>query len=402
MSADGHNASPFSPRTMLWVAAAGILAFAALLLLGTYAPDLRNGRNGGAHALSTSAVGFRGIADYIDDLPWDIASYFVRQDDQWGDVALLVLTPEAGTDPAEIEKRLKARGESATLIVLPKWRVAPLPDKTAWVQNGGPLPTFAIEQLVRQVPNVAITRSAGGQLRAAGEFPAEGVTGAPAQLQTISGRNIRPLIVDGEGRAVLAEIGDRELYILADPDLLNNQGMRSAETARAAIAMLNWLNSTGAETIDFDLTLNGFGRSPSLLKLAFEPPFLALTIALLGAALLAGIQAIFRFGPPAGEVREIAFGKRALVDNSAALLKLARREHRTGDRYAALTRDAVAQATGAPAHADDAALDAYLDRLASPRFTELAAAARDAADPGALTTAARALYRWRRDVIREG
>ena len=49
-----------------------------------------------------------------------------------------------------------------------------------------------------------------------------------------------------------------------------------------------------------------------------------------------------------------------------------------------------------------AALDAYLDRLAEPKFSHLGQAARDAASPGALLAAAQALYRWRRDVIREG
>lgn len=396
------SASPFSVRTMLWVVAAGILAFAGLLILGTYAPDLRNGRNGGAHALSTSAIGFHGLADLIDGLPWEDWSYFVRSDGEWDGKELLVLTPEPGTDPDEIGKRLAPRADKPTLIVLPKWWVRQMPQKPAWVESAGTLPVEEIQRLIRQVPNFALHRSAGGQLRAVNGLPADAATGAPAQLQTISGRNLRPLIVDGEGRIVLAEVGGRPLYILADPDLLNNQGLASADTARAAIAMIDWLNSSGAETVDFDLTLNGFGRSPSLMKLALEPPFLALTLCLLGAALLAGIQALFRFGPPAREEREIAFGKRALVDNSAALLKLARRQHRVGGRYALLTRDAVVAATGAPAQADEAALDAYLDRLAEPRFSELAAAARVAADPAELAQAARALYRWRRDVIREG
>lgn len=400
MSADS-GASPFSARTMLWVAAAGIVAFAALLLLGAYAPDFRNGRNGGAHALSTSAIGFRGIVDLIDGLPWDISSYYVR-DETWSDPALLVLTPEIWTDPKEIEKRLDEREGHTTLIVLPKWEVAPLPKKTAWVQQIGLLPPPAVQKLIRQVPRFGIARSAGGQLRPMNGFPPETATGAPAQLQTISGRNLRPLLVNGEGRIVLAQVGDREVYILADPDLLDNQGLRDADVARAAIAMLVWLNSSGAETVDFDLTLNGFGKAPSLLKLAFEPPFLALTLCILGAALLAGLQGLVRFGPPARKEREIAFGKRALVDNSASLLRLARREHRMGGRYAALTRDAVAHATGAPPQAGEAETDAYLDRLAEPRFSELASAARQAPDAATLLVAARALYRWRRDVIREG
>src|ERR1700745_945236 len=51
----------FNPKTMLLITAIGALAFIAMLVLGAYAPDLRSGRNGGAHALSNAATGFSGI-----------------------------------------------------------------------------------------------------------------------------------------------------------------------------------------------------------------------------------------------------------------------------------------------------------------------------------------------------
>ena len=113
---------------------------------------------------------------------------------------------------------------------------------------------------------------------------------------------------------------------LADPDLINNHGLRNAETARAALALIDALNSTGARQVDFDLTMNGLGArgaAPNLLQLAFEPPFLAMTLALFVAALLAGLHGAFRFGPARREERAIAFGKAALVENSAGLIRLA-------------------------------------------------------------------------------
>lgn len=405
MSAPGEEqaGSPFSARTVLWVILAGALAFLGLLVLSAYAPELRSGKNGGSHALSVSAVGFKAIVTLIDETGG--TARLIRDEKALGTEDLLVLTPDLSTDPAKLAERVNRRIAQPTLIVLPKWGVMPLKGNKSWVQEAGPLPPPMIETLLAKVARLRVKRSAGGQLQ-----PREGLTeaaqmGAPATYQSISGDKLTPLLVDREGRAALAAYDDRKLYILADPDLLDNLGMASEDRARAALAMLDDLNSTDAEGIAFDLTLNGFARSPSLLKLAFEPPFLALTLAILGAALLAGIHAWGRFGAPAGEERAIGFGKRALVDNAAGLIKRARREHRTGERYALMTRDVVASATGAPQGAGDAVLAAYLDRLGDPAgggYSELAARATAAGHRDELLAAARALYFWRKDVTREG
>lgn len=168
------------------------------------------------------------------------------------------------------------------------------------------------------------------------------------------------------------------------------------------MALLDQIAIVDRET-SFDLTLMGFGANPSLIKLAFEPPFLPLTLCLLFAALLAGLHAARRFGPTAREGRKVAFGKRAIAENAAAMLRLARRRHRTGGRYATLTREAVATASGAPPGLTGDALDRYLDRLTreGDPFTSLAARAEAAPDPRRLLIAARALHHWRRTVTRE-
>ncbi|MBL7325242.1 hypothetical protein INQ16_26855, partial [Escherichia coli] len=134
---------------------------------------------------------------------------------------------------------------------------------------------------------------------------------------------------------------DQPTLIVADPDLLDNQGLKTLAGAERAMQLLDW-GDDGQRGIAVDLTLHGFGSNPNLLKLAFEPPFLPLTLCLLVAALLAGWHALLRFGPALPEARGVAFGKRAIAENGAALLRLAGRRHRTGDRYAALIRDAAA------------------------------------------------------------
>jgi hypothetical protein len=130
----------------------------------------------------------------------------------------------------------------------------------------------------------------------------------------------------------------------------------------------------------------------------FEPPFVALTLGIAAALLLTGWHALARFGAARPAARAIAFGKAALVDNSAALMRKARRESRMGGRYAAVIRDRAARAFGAPARLQGEALDAYLDGLKRPqRFTDLRRRAEQAGDRIEMLHAAQALHAWQSD-----
>jgi hypothetical protein len=209
-----------------------------------------------------------------------------------------------------------------------------------------------------------------------------------------------PLLTDGKGGIVLARYGTGPLYILADPDLLSNAGMKDPRQAAAALAMLDWMNSTGATSIGFDVTMNGLGHSQSPLKLAFTPPFLAMTLALAAVLLLVGWHALGRFGPIRPRGRAIAFGKAALVENSAKLIRRAGRETQLGGRYAQMIRERAVATFGVPARLKDAALDAYLDKLGAwrgHRFSELARAAETTEDREALVAAAQALHQWQKE-----
>jgi hypothetical protein len=199
---------------------------------------------------------------------------------------------------------------------------------------------------------------------------------------------------------VLARYGEGPLYILADPDLLSNAGMKDPRQAAAALAMLDWMNSTGATTIGFDVTMNGLGHSQSPLRLAFTPPFLAMTLALAAVLVLVGWHALGRFGPIRPRARAIALGKAVLVENSAKLIRRAGRETSLGGRYAQVIRERAVATFGVPARLKDAALDAYLDKLGAwrgRRFSELARTAETTQDRDALVAAAQALHQWQKE-----
>jgi hypothetical protein len=227
---------------------------------------------------------------------------------------------------------------------------------------------------------------------------------APALPQVIEGEGLVPLLILPNGGTLLAQIEGRPHYILADPDLLNNHGISDPARARAAIALLDSLNAMDADSINFATFTDvpAAHDPPGLLRLVLEPPFLAMTLALLVAALLAGFHGAIRFGQPRREERTIALGKAALVENSAGLIRLARREVQMKVAYAEFIQQEAARTVGAPPELSGEALDDYLDRLTriGPTFSELATALVKARDRHSMAAAARALFQWKKDIIR--
>src|SRR4051794_25902116 len=287
----------FNRGAMLLITAIGTLAFIGMLVLGAYAPDLRSGRNGGTHALSNAATGFSGLIRLAEATGRN--PRVVRSVNDLESEDLAVVTPDHGW--INLSDILDKRGPRATLIVLPKWDSAADRAKAGWIRVSGLLPAGDPERtLAPGIPfKISRRKTLHEPLRTVHPAaPSEMQFLAPRALQTMSNPKLKPMITDGSGRIVLGQIGDRPLYVLADPDLINNHGMGDERQAKAALAMLDFLNSTGATSVLFDVTANGLGRSRSPLRLAFDPPFLGVTLTIFVAMLLAGIQALVRFGSP--------------------------------------------------------------------------------------------------------
>jgi hypothetical protein len=388
----------FNARTMLLITAIGALAFIAMLVLGAYAPDLRSGHNGGSHALSNAATGFSGIVRLADQTGRN--PEIVRVETDLTSEDLTVITPEHGW--TELGKILTQRGARATLIVLPKWETMADPQRPGWVRITGLLPGSDPARTLYPATPFGITRekSRGEPLRTvATAAPPELQFLAPRVLQTVSAKGLVPIIINARGAIVVGKLGNSPLYVLADPDLLNNHGMGDERQARAALALLDFLNSTGATSIQFDVTANGLGRSRSPLKLAFDAPFLAVTLTIFAAMLLAAWQALVRFGPVRRPQRAIAFGKAALVDNSAALVRKAGREAHLGSRYVDVIRDRAMALFRLPSWLDQQTLEARLEALNPHRsFASAAHAAETAYSRDELLSAAKSLNYWLEEV----
>ncbi|MBA2933181.1 hypothetical protein HZF05_03630 [Sphingomonas sp. CGMCC 1.13654] len=401
------QAAPFRSRTVIIIIVVAAIAFAGFLLLIAFAPQFQSGHDGRGHALSTSGNGYAGLVELTDDL--GSHSLIVRDDAQLGTRDLLVVTPEIDTEQKDFTKLLASRGDAPTLVILPKWWTRPMPERPDWAQrvdmmwSGGPvfaLSKYAPKMTIDQTPFKARPPRTGDTPRLA-----RVKVGPLNEQQRLTGGGFTPVLLDKDGRVLIGKLVGRPVFVLADPDLLNNQGIADPWTARQGWQVIDDLAPTNE--IAFDLTLNGFGTSKqekSPLQSVFKPPFLPMTLIIVAAGLLAGLHGAVRFGAPAVTARAIAMGKRTLVDNAAMLFRAARKEHRVGAAYAALTRDLTAQATHAPARLSGEALDDYLNRSGKaegdPPYATLAWQAETAEDRDQLLSAARALYRWRRNRTR--
>lgn len=398
-------ARTFRPGIVLALILAAVFSLSAIGVLGAYAPELERGDDGRNHALSQSAIGYAGVVKLLRGL--DRAVLVSRGATGAGSPeSLLVLTPSTEPDAKALNRLLDS--PTATLIVLPKWRAAPDPMRRGWVQRAGTLPPAASLSVLPE------TLTAGLNLRLASEGATVQLRNAPGtpigsavpieELRTLDGPGWNPIITDARGGALVVQHEDTGVYVLSDPDLLNTRGLNEPGKALTAIALLDSLHPAEAGVV-FDVSLHGFARPRSVMRLLLEPPLLGFTLCLAFAVALVGWQAMVRFVPHLDVRRAVALGKKALADNTAALVRLARREHRMATPYAELVRAQAAKAVAAPPHLSDEALTALLDRLAARdgvehTYAALAADADKAKNAGDLMAVARALNRWKSEMTR--
>jgi hypothetical protein len=402
----------FSLQVMLGLVVVGIVSFAAFIVLSAFADDLRDPNENGEHAQSKSAIGFAGLVQLLQQEGRTVRMSRGPISQGGHDNELAVMTPPLDGQ-VSWERIYDTPGD--VLIVLPKWRVFPDPANPQWVRLDELAGAARVERTIRQIDETAkVVRFAGLKNipLVIGDRPDESMQSGPIEwLQVIEGDNILPIILDVEGRAVLGRVNFEEdddpgynIFILAEPDLLNTQGIASLTTARVGMRVFEIVAPDGMG-VAFDMTLHGLERSRNFLRLMFVPPFLPAVLCLAFAAGLMAVNAV------SGNVktkqgREIALGKATLVENSALLVSLAGRDRRMGKRYVAMTRQLAATAAGAPHGSTEKQQTAMLDAVAlnmksEASFSQMARDASEASTPSALLRAINRLYRWRQEIGRE-
>lgn len=395
----------FNVRVIGALILAGIVGFIGFAILTAFAPEMGSGNDGGAHGLSRSATGFSGIVALANasDTPVRLVRSAEDPLSRRSD-SLLVLTPPHDMPAEDLVTRI-GNHSGMVLVILPKHSTMPDTSHRGWVRRVGDHgnPAGSLHQIDSGIDAVVI-RTRADAVTGTTTTGARVTVPIPRDVQLITNGGVEPLISAGDG-ILLGRLRARpQMLVLSDPDILNNLSMRDGVHATAALNLLRGVAEPDAP-IGFDVVLNGFGSgSRSLLRTAFVPPFLGLTLCLIAATLFALWQGFVRFGPPLTETRNIALGKAGLVTNGAQLIVQARRIPDFAPRYGAMVREAAARRLHAPSGLSGPALDRWLDRFvgaSGKRFSVLLAALERSQTPDDVVRSAAALGQWRKEVVRD-
>ncbi|MGQ2974252.1 MAG: DUF4350 domain-containing protein [Sphingopyxis sp.] len=410
MTDDAAGDHGFNPRLIAGVVAIGIVAFIALWALIALGPQISSGKDGGGHALSKAAPGYAGIVDLLERAGADVELRRRVAASRYGEnQPLLILTPTHRTRVEELAELLDMQGGARAIVVLPKWQTAAIPGHTpkpGWVSLGFPVKPPAKMFPAGRFGSVRIEARPSKAQAVPAHIAGRSFTAhLPANVQTVEGQVLETLIAGPSGGAVLARVSEGDLYILADPDLVDNFAFASRDGALGAAMLIDAVaEDADTDALAFDLTLNGFGGQRSLLRFAFVPPFIGITLCLIAAGLLALWQAWMRFGPALNPRRAIPVSKAALIANSADLIRQARRELDGADAFVKSQRIAIARRLHAPGGLDAEATDRWIDKhleAGKESFSSLARRLPLARNTHEFLEGAQALHDIRKDLLRD-
>ncbi|MEQ1497301.1 MAG: DUF4350 domain-containing protein [Novosphingobium sp.] len=436
-----RSASPFSRGAGALLALAGIIGFVLVLWAMGHAMDQPPTTTQEATSRGRGFDGYAAMAQYLEKRGFKVDP--LQDDAMVGESGLLVLTPPHQADLKLLERMVsRHRSVGPTLVITPKWKLMGTPQVVPKGKYKGQLvetldakvpqwPGWYDELTLDLYPLSEGPKPGGWQgFGVSGSVPvtewvisAEGDGLIPLVRDPYTDRVLAGYIADGGDYPALHEAaGDFgydadtdkgvELYplvIVFEPDLLNNYGFAKRDSAVLTERLVRAMLGPNNKRIMFDLMLNGYGappKGPSLIKQAFKPPFLAATICLILAVMVAFWRALHRFGPALLASRSIAFGKRALVANAAGLIQRARRLHLLGPPYADAARERLIRALALPARLDPHEAELAIDRALAVRapalepFSNVAARLRGARRPADLIAAARQLHSLERTLMR--
>jgi hypothetical protein len=213
---------------------------------------------------------------------------FARDENGFRQKGLLILTPPQYADGGDIERIVAMhRAYGPVLVITPKWLASDASTDQPGVEQGwvrikdvdapqweGFLDDVGVT-IAPATPPITDRQGATAIL----PYPAKVMSGGMSG----SGKKLIPLVLDAGARILAARYDDPTggaLALIFEPDLANNAGLARWDNAEITLRMIDQMVGAGDPRVTFDLTLNGLGRQP-LLTLAFTPPYLAATLALI-------------------------------------------------------------------------------------------------------------------------
>jgi hypothetical protein len=382
-----------------WLAAAALACAGSLYLMTRDSGSPDTEQRARPTIYSTSAIGYAALYHTLQRLGVPAGEGRAQSASQNGAAVVVIAEPD-GDPRTRAHVRAALRDLPALLLALPKRRgvtVARDPDRLI---DDELVPAADVESVLGLAdPGATLVRgSVARSWNAQPPLPAS----APAvhDVQLIRSRSMRALL-SSENGILVGEI-DRDqhrLIVVSDPDILENHGLARGDNALVAVTLVRSLRAGRPGRVVFDEAAHGFVSRPfGALGLLFGFPFVLVTLQIVVAGGLAMWSGSGRFGAPRARAPALGAGKQSLIESGARLVESAGALVSLARRYReAVLRDA-AQRLHAPRGLSPPELLAWLDRTGRSAPPASAAPALDAE---AAVADARAVYRWRNDVLDE-
>ncbi|HLJ64668.1 MAG TPA: hypothetical protein VKT70_11220 [Stellaceae bacterium] len=366
-----------------------------------------------------AAQGYSGVVDLLQRLGIDAEASRENSLDKVRPGGLLVICdPVWALDTVDTWSKFRN-----TLVILPKWYADESWGHWGWVKRMGltrrnfdyEFKSLGFKGTVVGIPverTIPITR----------DWPSP-IT--EKNFQLLKSQDLTPIIATGEGMLLgLITRGEganrRRLFILSDPDTVNNLGMKNPANAEFAVKLFTELVSDGGNIV-FD---NGNPVPPAPVKrepwsnddgdpdpwlVLFRFPMIILTIEGAIALALLLLATMKRFGAAVRAPDDFSSDKSSLIQNAGRLLIFGRHEKTMVIRYIQAVLQDVARKLRAPAGLGQTELASWLRQAGLARgisadgFQGYERAMRvmveGEADRASLLALAQDIHRWKREMI---
>jgi hypothetical protein len=247
-------------------------------------------------------------------------------------------------------------------------------------------------------------------------FPALDL-GTVSALQALEADTLQPVLRTSDGHVLVSRVivpggppPKVPVYVLSDPDLLNNQILSDPKRVVAALSLVEAIapsHDGHPASISFNLVYNGLGFDHDLLHSLARPPYIGAPLCLLLIGLALMWAAFMRFGPPLPVAEGAALGRgvQILADNAARLMGLTLKVTKLAPAYAQHIRDMVLRSCGYMQVSSQASPDELADRIGrahgtTEAFLDLKARAEASLTLHQLIDITRRLYAWKTEIDR--
>jgi hypothetical protein len=409
----------FSRRALTWGIGIATASFTLAVLWAAFGDRWLAPRTVAPSTFSVSALGHAAAARFLRDAGLGVSTRQSR-----GGAGIDKDHPLVLAEPASVVRsiaegeRFAAAWEEAgrrgalRLVVLPKWRGEPKADDPRWLGHAWLLPpatargALELLPLPAAAPRLAARHDLVDTCRAGWDGPGIFAVDLRHAQLLAPAAGLEPEVACPGGllvaRLPARSAAEPATFVLADPDVLNNQGLGRADHAALLYSLL--ATRMAAHGVVFDETIHGYYREPGLLAEALRFPLVLAVLASLVFSALAIWAGSGRLGKAVPPPPAVAAGKGVLIDTTAALLSAGGHSGESLARYARETLRDVAAASFLPPDLADRERVDRLARLAATRnvavdlpalLARIAAAAATRGGDAHVLTLARHLHRFR-------